>query len=93
MSHWQGATVRNLSGEEYSAFGVSKEDGGIFLVDVPAGSFAGRVGLKKNDLIQAINDEPVKTTADLVKATGRAEGKPLEVRYVRGQKSETIVMK
>jgi len=93
LSYWQGATVRNLSGEEYSAFGVSKEEGGIFLVDVPAGSFAARAGLKTNDLIQAINDESVKKTADLVKATGRAEGKPLEVRYVRGQKSETIVMK
>jgi hypothetical protein len=93
LSYWQGATVRNLSGEEYSAFGVGKEDGGIFLVDVPAGSIAAGAGLKTNDLVQAVNGKSVKTAADLIKATGRAKGKPLEIKYVRGQKSGTITMK
>ena len=35
---WLQARVRDLDGEEYSAFGVSKESGGVHLVDVPAGS-------------------------------------------------------
>ena len=93
LSYWQGATVKSLSGEEFSAFGVSKEDGGIHLTQVPAGSFAAGAGLKTNDLVQAINDKPVTTISGLAKATDRAEGKPLKIRYVRGQKSSMKTMK
>jgi len=90
---WQGATVKGLSGEEYSAFGVRKEDGGIYLVDVPAESFAAKAGLKTGDLVQAINGKSVKITEELIKATDRAKGKPLEIRYVRGQISGILRMK
>ncbi|MEN8126400.1 MAG: PDZ domain-containing protein [Planctomycetota bacterium] len=92
-SYWQGATIRNLSGEEFSAFGVSKEDGGVHLKHVPSDSFADRAGLKTNNLIQAVNGIPVKTTADLLKETDRAKGKPLKIKYVHGQQSKMMTMK
>lgn len=56
---WLGATLKDLTGEEFSAFGVSKEAGGVALADVPQASAAARAGLKSGDLIQAINGESV----------------------------------
>ena len=32
---WQGAILKDLKGEEFSAYGVSKEEGGVALVSVP----------------------------------------------------------
>ncbi len=90
---WQGATVKGLSGEEFSAFGVSKEQGGIHLVNVPAGSFAAGAGFKKGDLILSINGKAAKITTDLQKATDRAKGKSMKIKYVRSQKTGTTTLK
>ena len=90
---WQGATVKSLSGEEFSAFGVSKEQGGIHLVNVPAGSFAAGAGLKTGDIVQSINGKPTKIITDLQKASDQAKGKPMEIIYVRSQKSSTTTLK
>ncbi len=90
--YWQGASVKELSGEEFSAFGVSKEQGGIHLVTVPAKSFAALAGFQKGDLVQTINEKATKTTTQLLQLTNEAKGQPLEIQYVRGQKSRKMVM-
>ncbi len=93
LSYWQGATVRQLSGEEFSAFGVSKEQGGIHLIKVPADSFAAAAGFKKGDLIQSINGAATKTIGALQKATDTAGGKPLTIKYICSQSEAALTMK
>ena len=91
MSHfWQGARVKDLQGEEYSAFGVSREAGGVHLSDVPPGSAAARDGFKTDDLIQSINGRPVKRVTDLLSLRDAAAGQPLSVGIVRGQQTQTL---
>ncbi|MGY8768519.1 MAG: right-handed parallel beta-helix repeat-containing protein [Pirellulales bacterium] len=89
---WQGATVAQLAGEDFSAFGVSKEAGGVYLVSVPEGTFATAAELKKGDVIQKVNSTSVKTVKDLTEATDQADRNPLSIQYVRGQKSYTTIM-
>jgi hypothetical protein len=91
--YWQGATVKELTGEEFSAFGVSKEDGGIHLLTVPADSLAAGAGLEEGDLVQAINGRNTRTIGLLNKGTDASEGKPLKIRFVRGQRTKETVMK
>ncbi len=64
-STWLGATVRNLAGEEFSAFGVSRESGGVHFVAVPPDSAAARAGLRPNDLLQAAGNRPIRSVSDL----------------------------
>jgi hypothetical protein len=91
VSHfWQGAPVRDLEGEAYSAFGVSKEAGGVHVSDVPAGSAAARNGFKTDDLIQSVNGRPVRRVADLLRLRDSAAGQPLSVGIVRGQQAQTL---
>ena len=80
---WLGATVKELEGEEYSAFGTVKEDGGIHLVEVPSGSSPAKAGLRVGDLIQGVNGKPVRTCRDLVAAMKGTGGKPVTINYVR----------
>jgi Right handed beta helix region len=89
---WLGATVAALKGEEFSAFGVSREDGGVHLVEVPPDSVAYKKGLRANDLIQKINDQAVKTVDDLNAATGSNLDQPKTFRLVRSQKSISLRM-
>jgi len=87
---WQGAQAKDIEGEAYSAFGVSKESGGVHLVDVPAESEAAAGGFKTDDLIQSISGQPVKRVADLLRLRDAAAGKPLSIGIIRGQKPQTL---
>ena len=87
---WLGATLHGLAGEEFSAFGVGKEEGGVQLVEVPAGSPAALAGLQKNDLVQGVNDRKVSGTASLFAALAAIGDAPLKIRLVRNQKPQTV---
>ncbi len=89
---WLQARVRDLVGEEYSAFGVSKESGGVHLADVPAGSQAERAGFRTGDLIQGINGQPVRRLSDLCRLQDAAAGKPLAVTVVRAQPPQVVTI-
>jgi hypothetical protein len=87
---WLGATVRAIVGTEFSIYGVAQADGGVVLLDVPADSAAARAGLKKDDLIQGINASKVSNVKELTTAFGAAAKGPIEVRFVRGQKAQSV---
>lgn len=89
---WRGAIIRNISGDEFSAFGVTKNAGGVHLKSVPSNSEAAANGFKSNDLIQSLNDQPVKTVADLLRLQNAAAGKRLDIRLVRAQTPNLIAV-
>ena len=65
---WLGATLRDLKGDEFSAFGVSKEVGGVVVAEVPKASFADKAGLKAGDLVQGVNGKSVKNVDALFRS-------------------------
>jgi hypothetical protein len=67
---WKGATIKDLSGEEFSAVGVARDAAGVWVTVVPAGSEAAKLGLRGNDFIQAVNGKPVKNVSEFLKAFG-----------------------
>ena len=85
LTLWLGSKVRELEGEEYSAFGVAKEAGGVQLLEVPANSPAARADLRVGDLIESVNGKSVRTCRDLLEATKGVGGKPVAVIYIRNQ--------
>jgi hypothetical protein len=82
---WQSAVVRDIGGEEYSAFGVSKESGGVHLKSVPADSPLAKAGLQTGDLIQGVNRRAVRSVPELLRAVRAAQGQPLKLKFVRDQ--------
>jgi hypothetical protein len=89
---WLGAALHGLEGEEFSAFGVSREDGGVQLVEVPAVSSAAQAGFEANDLIQSINGDRVSNTTGLFTALARAGSEPIQVRLIRNQKPVELTL-
>jgi hypothetical protein len=83
---WLGATLQTLDGKAYSAFGVSREDGGIVLTKVSADSEAARVGLKEKDVIQQVNGEAVPGTPAFLKMLSTIGPRPVQLKIVREQR-------
>jgi hypothetical protein len=83
---WQGATFRELIGEEYSALGVARDSGGVVVIEVKPASPAARAGLQVNDLVQGVNRQAI---ADL--GTWRAaiadlpENTSVQLEIIRNQ--------
>ncbi len=87
---WLDASVRALSGEEFSAFGVSRESGGVQVLTVPSGSPGARLGLRPGDLIQRIGERPVVTLDDLLGAPVPAPGGRIHV--IRDQQPRVLTV-
>ncbi len=87
---WLGAPLHGIVGDEFSAFGVSKDDAGVQLVKVPAGSAAAKAGLRENDLIQGVNGRKVSNIDQLFAVLNSTGSTPLKLRVIRNQKPEEI---
>lgn len=87
-----GAKLRDLRGEEYSAYGSSKERGGVVLDATPDGCEAFRLGFLENDLIQAIDGHDVKNTHDLLTALARLGEKAAVATVLRDQQERQILL-
>ena len=87
---WLGADVAALTGEQFSAFGVKREDGGIHLLSVPPDSDAASWGFEEHDLIQRVNGCPTRTVKDLKQCVSNATGPALRIRIVRSIKTEVL---
>ncbi len=84
---WLGATLKDLKGEEFSAYGVSKEAGGVAFADVSEASAADKANLQKGDLIQAVDGVSVSNGEQLFKMLSGIDSKSLKLRLVRNQKT------
>jgi membrane-associated protease RseP (regulator of RpoE activity) len=84
---WLGATLKDLKGEDFSAFGVSKEAGGVALVDVPKASAAENAGLKVGDLIQGVGRSTVSNGEQLFRVLSGITSDSLKLKVVRNQKT------
>ncbi|MBU2939188.1 right-handed parallel beta-helix repeat-containing protein [Lacinutrix sp. C3R15] len=83
---WLGATVSGLSGMEFSAYGVSKEDGGIALTKVPKNSKAAKTGLLEGDLILAVNNQKTVTLKQFFRCIKKNRASEVTLKVVREQK-------
>ncbi|MFO1530655.1 MAG: right-handed parallel beta-helix repeat-containing protein [Kiritimatiellia bacterium] len=91
-SYWLGALLHGIEGEEFSAFGTTRADGGVQLAEVPAGSAAEKAGLLKNDLLQGVNGRKVADVSDLFAALAAAGDGALKVKVVRNQKASDMAL-
>lgn len=84
---WLGATLKDLKGDEFSAFGVSKVAGGVAVVDVPKSSAAEKAGLKVGDLIQGVERSSVANAEQLFRVLSGMNSDSLKLKVVRSQKT------
>lgn len=89
---WLGAKLKALEGEAYSAFGVAESDGGLAVQEVQNGSILYKAGIKVNDLILKINDQPTRNKKMFQRVAEGQKRMPLKLTIIRNQASKTITI-
>lgn len=87
-AYWMGVYCEPLS-ESLRAQLDLPQDQGVLLADVVEDGPAGKAGLKRYDVVAAIDDKPVASQQDLARLVMASDGKALKVRYLRGGKQAT----
>ena len=73
----RGIAVQNLTPTLRDQLGLPSNIRGVVVSDIDPGSPAAEVGLQQGDVIQAINRQPVNTTADFSRLASEAKGEVL----------------
>ena len=72
-SPFSGATIVNLSPATMEELSVEGVKDGVIIADIEQNSSASAVGLKKGDVILAVNDQKIDRTADLRTVTANRQ--------------------
>jgi serine protease Do len=87
---WLGTEIQQVTPSIAESLGMQKAEGAI-VAEVTAGSPAMRAHLKDGDVILAVNGEPVKGSADLVRKIGAyAPGANLHLKILRNGTQQTV---
>ncbi|WP_435005372.1 right-handed parallel beta-helix repeat-containing protein [Tundrisphaera lichenicola] len=90
---WRGATLRAISGEEYSAFGTTREQGGLAILEVAPGSPADRDGFRPDDLILQVDGRATVAMKDFLAICGdTTKPGPVIVKLSRGQHPQQLTI-
>ncbi|MCG9792328.1 PDZ domain-containing protein [Flavobacterium algicola] len=89
---WMGATISGLSGMEFSAYGVAKEDGGVVLKKITKDSQLEKSGFLEEDLILSVNGLKVANEALFMKVMNGIKSGVVKFKVVREQKEMEIKM-
>lgn len=89
---WMGASLVGLSGDDFSAFGVSKLKGGIAINKVLKDSPADKAGLLVGDLIQNVNGRSVSNLRQLNQTVKRTPLDILTIKLVRNQQAIELTL-
>jgi len=89
---WLGARLQNIEAQEFSAYGVSQEKGGVAVSEVQVKGIAATSGLQKRDVIQSINQLPVKNISELKQVLSQLNNQPLSLTIIRHQKPQSLTL-
>ncbi|AHF93794.1 protease Do [Opitutaceae bacterium TAV5] len=89
-----GIQGQDVTEEIADAAGLKKGTTGIIINDIPSDSPAGKAGLRRNDVVTAVNERPVKSMRDLrLQIASLAPGTEVKVTYLRTGKEHTATVK
>ena len=87
---WLGISVQDLTPELMEHFKVKEKDG-VLVGQVYQGTGAEKAGLASGDIIQSVDDKPVKNVGELVKEIQKRKvGQKVKLSVIREGKSLTI---
>lgn len=88
---WLGVAIQDLTPQLAEALGLKKGVQGVVISDVVEGSPALAEGLERGDVITHINDQPMRSAANLRNAVGLySPGTAVEVRVLRGAEERRV---
>ena len=89
---WLGVQIQPVSEDVALALGLEPDSGAV-IADVTADTPAAEAGLKRGDIVTAVNGDAVKTPQDLTRLiAGAAPGDEVTVNFLRSGDEQTITV-
>lgn len=83
--NWSGMQLAPLQGEEFSAYGISSEEGGLVVKKIPMNSAFHARGVKRGDILLTVNERPLLNKRSIEKIIKKPYAKDLRLVVVRNQ--------
>ena len=90
-AYWIGIACEEVPRALRTQLGLADQQG-VLVVDVIADAPAAKAGLKKYDIVLAIDDHAIATPEQLAQAVSKAKDKEIVVRYLRDAKEATATV-
>ena len=87
---WLGAVLKEVKGEELSAYGAKFSQASMALDRVPAESEAYKLGLRSGDLLLSLGGKEISTAASFKQLLEEYAGKSGELLVMRNQKEMVV---
>jgi len=87
---WLGVECREASPDLQAQLDLNEQ--GLVVLRVAPESPAATAGLKQHDVLIRVGDAKLVHVVDLAKSANEADGKPLELRIVRGGKPQNVTV-
>ena len=87
---WLGAVLKEVKGEELSAYGAKFSQASMALDRVPAESEAYKLGLRSGDLLLSLGGKEISTAASFKQLLEKYAGKSGELLVMRNQKEMVV---
>ena len=91
--YWLGTELSELQGEEYSAYGIAKSDGGLVVKKFSKGSQLEKSGIEVGDVLLFIGDKGITNKTVFWKTVNNIKNKDLSLTIVRNQSKKNIIVK
>jgi Do/DeqQ family serine protease len=87
-----GVSTDVVTADMAESFGLKRDQKGVIITDLnPADGPAAKAGLKREDIIVAVNDKPVTSRDDLRLVIAQtAPGTKISVKFIRDGKTQTV---
>ncbi len=87
-------SIKDLKADEAEALGLKKDQRGVFVGAVPKDGPAAKAGIKRSDVLTAIDGQTLNTAAELRnKVAAKAPGTEVAVKLMREGKEMTLKVK
>jgi serine protease Do len=88
---WLGVAIQDLDQSTRDAMGISADTKGILIGDVFKGQPADKAGIRRGDIVTAVNDKPVESANELRNAVAAIHpGAKVPLDIIRGGKKMTV---
>jgi membrane-associated protease RseP (regulator of RpoE activity) len=92
VAFWIGVACEPMPEALRAQLGLPKGQG-VLVQDVVEGSPAAQAGLKRYDVVLALDDQGIGSAQELSQAVKRAQDKEASIRYLRAGKEATVAVK
>ena len=89
---WQGARLRSLEDQEFSAIGVAADATGVLIVDLAKELILFQAGLRRGDFIQRVRGKQVQTPKEILASMKSASSEEwIELDFLRNQTTQSRI--